>query len=165
MTATEFIRNALQFRDKFSPQFFEDMRDAPLTSPTPRGGNHPLWILGHLALSEAGMSGLISGDANPLEHWAELFGQGTEPKTDPSVYPPYEEVYNDYCQVRARTLKLLDEVGEPGLDQPPKIAPEGMEEFFRTNADVFMVIIMHHQTHMGQIADARRAADRKPLLA
>lgn len=33
----------------------EDMKDAPLTFPTPKGGNHPLWVLGHLAYSEGSL--------------------------------------------------------------------------------------------------------------
>jgi hypothetical protein len=51
----------------------EDMRDAPLTFPTPNGGCHPLWIL---------------DEPNPLASWESMFCRGTEPVADASAYPP-----------------------------------------------------------------------------
>ena len=164
MKAIDFIRKSMQFQDQFSPQFFEDMRDAPLTQPTPRGGNHPLWVLGHLAHSEAELTGTISGEPNPLEEWSGMFAPGTQPTANAADYPPYEEVFEKYRQARARSLKLLDEVGDAGLDDALESIPPGMEEIFRTNADIFMILILHHHVHMGQVADARRAAGRKPLM-
>ena len=53
MNRIELIRWALKMTDDATAQLVEDMRDAPLTQPTPGGkgggGNHPLWVLGHLA--------------------------------------------------------------------------------------------------------------------
>ena len=41
MKAIDAVRKALQISDQSFLQLVEDMRDAPLTCPTPRGGNHP----------------------------------------------------------------------------------------------------------------------------
>lgn len=164
MQAIEVIRSALQFTDGFAQQFFEDMRDAPLTQPTPRGGNHPLWVMGHLACSEGGITGMIRGDANPLAHWMQRFGPGSEPTADSEAYPPFDEVFDAYRAARSRTLSLLESVGDAGLDAAPQTAPPQMREMFQTNADVFMLIPIHQEFHMGQVADARRALGRKPLM-
>ena len=34
----------------------------------------------------------------------------------------------------------------------------------KTAGQTFMVIAMHHMSHRGQVADARRAAGRKPMF-
>jgi len=52
MNAMDVVRHALQMGDKLANTMLEDMREAPLTQPTARGGNHPLWVIGHLALTE-----------------------------------------------------------------------------------------------------------------
>ncbi len=34
-------------------QLAENMKDAPVTLSTPKGGNRPLWFMGHLGYAEA----------------------------------------------------------------------------------------------------------------
>ena len=42
--------------------------------PTPKGGCHTLWVLGHLAYIEAlVVHGFMLGERNPLAEWEELF--------------------------------------------------------------------------------------------
>jgi hypothetical protein len=163
MQAIDVIRLALEQNER-DLQLIEDMRDAPLTQPTPRGGNHPLWVLGHIALSEAALRQGAVGGANELEHWNGTFAGGTEPTANPDDYPPFDEVLAAYHDQRATTLRVLEEIGDDGLGQPPKHRPEGMEEFFRTVADCFLVMAYHVTFHTGQVADARRVAGRRPVF-
>jgi hypothetical protein len=51
MKAIDAIRIALDLSDG-DIRFIEGMRDEPLTQPTQVGGNHPLWILGHLTYTQ-----------------------------------------------------------------------------------------------------------------
>lgn len=165
MKAIDLLRNALDFSEQFGMPMLEDMRDAALTKPTPKGGNHPLWIIGHLAGSEVAIRGMVTGESNSLEQWQAPFAPGTEPTSRASDYPSYDEALEKFLQVRAETLALLDRMDDADLDRPPKTVPPGMEESFKTNGDVLMLILIHQQFHMGQIADARRAAGRKPLFS
>lgn len=148
----------------------EGMRNAPLTQPTPhleRGGNHPLWIMGHLAYIEGGIPRIILGDEgepNPVEYWAELFAPGTEPKADALMYPPFDEVVSTFRRLRARTLSLLDEIGEEGLGRVPKAVPPGFEDAMSTVGTALLLTCLHQMVHYGQIADARRVAGLRPLL-
>ena len=67
MSLVQFVRASLEM--SFHPvlTLAEDMKDAPLTFPTPRGGNHPLWIMGHLASSEAAIIHQFAfGKPNPF---------------------------------------------------------------------------------------------------
>ena len=164
MKAIDLIRWALQMTGEATPALVKDMRDAPLTQPTSRGGNHPLWVLGHLAWVEGSIPGVLSGEPNPVEHWAPLFASGTKPTADPKAYPPFEEVLATYRDLRAKTLQRLEETGEAGLDHVPPNVPPGFEDAMKTVGRAFLLIALHNMVHYGQIADARRVAGREPLL-
>lgn len=164
MRAIDLIRNTMRFIDRFAFAMAEDMRDLPLTQPTPRGGNHPLWVLGHLAVSEGDLTGMVRGDPNPLDDWKRYFDSGTEPSADASAYPPFDEVFGKFREMRARTMRLLEELHDADLDRAPRAPQPGFEEIIRTNADALMLIVIHQEFHFGQVADARRAAGRKPLF-
>src|SRR5690625_2785350 len=112
MKAADTIRNAMKLQEQFHPKFFEDMQGAPLTQPASNGGNHPLWIAGHLACSEEQMRGGITGEANPLEDWEKWFQAGTDPTTDTATYPSYDKVCSKYYEARAKTMALLNEMSD-----------------------------------------------------
>jgi hypothetical protein len=164
MKAMDVIRNAMQMCERNTMQLIEDMRDAPLTQPTPSGGNHPLWILGHLTLVEGIIPQTLFGEPNPVAHWASLFAPGTEPSSDASKYPPFDELLHTYRDLRTRNLQIFEELGEGGLDRPTKAPPPGLKDILRTVGDTFLVVALHQMNHRGQVADARRAAGRKPVF-
>ena len=164
MKAIDLIRWAMQSTDEGIQRLVEDMRDAPLTQPTSRGGNHPLWIMGHLAYIEGAIRPILLGGPHPLAHWKPLFGTGSRPLTDASRYPPFDEVLGKYRELRTANLKLLDEVGESGLDRVPKAVPPGFEDAMKTVGHTFLLTTLHQMVHYGQIADARRVAGRDPLF-
>lgn len=168
MKAIELIRWALHLTDQGTARIVADLRDAPLTSPTPGAkggdGNHPLWTLGHLCVIEGGIREILLGEANPVEHWKPLFAAGTTPKADASAYPSFDEVLGRYRELRAGTLKLLDWIGEDGLDRVPKRVPPGFEGLMTTFGQTLLLIALHNMVHYGQVADARRVAGLKPLV-
>ncbi len=69
-----------------------------------------------------------------------------------------------YRELRARNLKLLDEIGEAGLDRPTKAPPRGLGEGFRTIGQTFLTIALHETFHGGQASVERRASGRKPFF-
>ena len=164
MKSIELIRWALQQSDAGTNALVGEMRDAALTQPTSAGGNHPLWCLGHMAFVEGAVTQIVTGEPNPVAHWATIFGTGTTPKPDAKHYPSFDEVLRVYREGRARTLKLLDRVGEAGLDRKPDNVPPGFEDAMKTVGTSFLLITLHQMVHYGQIADARRVAGRKPLI-
>ena len=167
MKAIELIRWALQLSDEGLRRLVEDMREAPLTQPTSHGGNHPIWVLGHLALLEGALPSILMGEEggpNPVEHWRPLFGTGTEAKADAALYPSFDEVLTACRDLRARNLALLERIGESGLDKAPRAVPPGFEEVMKTVGQTFLLMSLHEMVHYGQIADARRVAGRRPLV-
>ena len=164
MKATDLIRFAMNLTEQGTAHLIEDIRNAPLTQPCANGGNHPLWAMGHLAFIEGNMRKIVTGEPNPVEHWAPLFAPGTTVKTDAKAYPPFEEIVRTYRDLRAANLKMLDHIGEAGLDRAPKFIPPGFEEMMKTNGQALLAITLHNMVHYGQITDCRRAAGLKPLM-
>ena len=164
MKAIDVIRNALETSDRAVLQLVEDMKDAPVTQPTPRGGNHPLWVLGHITFVEGNLPRILFGEPNPVARWAPLFAPGTEPRADAAAYPPFEELLRTYRDLRARNLQALERIGDEGLDRPPKSPPPGMQQVMRTVGETFLLIALHQMGHRGQVADARRAYGREPIF-
>ncbi len=61
-------------------------------------------------------------------------------------------------------MKALEELGETSLDRPTQKPPRGLEKVLATVGQTYLTIAMHHMSHGGQVADARRAAHRKPMF-
>lgn len=164
MTAKEVIRAALDQSAAWLEMLVSDMKTNALAYPTPRGGNHPLWVLGHLVTSEASMTaGFILGEQNPLARWDALFGMGSQPTADASQYPSWDELVQTSKSVRAATLKLLDSYTDADLSKPSKAPPEyGL--YFGSVGKVFLMVANHAFFHAGQVADARRAVGKPPAM-
>ena len=65
MNTINFIKNSLEFSSGWMLGLVNDMIDAPLIQPTSSGGNHPLWVIGHLTHSESSLvDGFILNEPN-----------------------------------------------------------------------------------------------------
>src|SRR5215475_8427364 len=111
MKSSDVIRNTMMICEGATLGLIEDMKDSPLTQPTPRGGNHPHWVLGHLTLVEGRIRQMILGEPNPVEHLAPMFAPGTEPKADGAGYPKYDELLSTYRDLRKKNWELFDQLG------------------------------------------------------
>jgi hypothetical protein len=164
MRAIDVIKMVIATSDASVIPLIEDMREHPLVQPTQAGGNHPLWVLGHLAVAEGSFYHMLTGEPHPLEHWRPLFDAGSEPVADETAYPSFEEVRNSYRELRERNLKLLDSFGDDGIAESPNAKPPTITpEYFSSVAQTFVTMAVHQSFHGGQVADSRRAAGRRPL--
>ena len=125
MHTKEAIQFALTVSNGTVLSAIDKMSGAATTFPTPNGGCHPLWVLGHLALVEGMIPAVLFGQKNPVAEWQKLFGPGSEPVADPGAYPPFAEVREKYLELRERNLKLLDSLSEEDLDKPTRRRPKG----------------------------------------
>ena len=162
MNAIDAIRTTLKFSD-MGINYLADMRDAPLLRPGPWGGNHPMWIAGHLTVVEGRLHQMLHGTPNPVHHWKPLFDWGSEPTDDPAAYPPFDEVLARFKELRAQTHAFLDQFGEAGLDQPTKSQPPGFTGF-ETAGRAIIIIAGHAIGHLGGLTVNRAAAGRQRLF-
>lgn len=160
MTTKDAIRFALNFSNDITLRSLDQIQDAPLTFPTSKGGCHPLWVAGHLALVEAMTHQLIGGGVNLAADWAPLFAPDTNPTADPSQYPAFADVRARYVQLREKNLQLLDSLSEADLDTPVKNPPKGLENHFATYGKALLTLALHQTMHRGQISDSIRSAGR-----
>lgn len=164
MKATDVIRSSLDTAKTYAMGLILDMKDAPTASACP-GGNHSVWVLGHLLHAEKGMvSGFILGERPQPGSDDALFGMGSKPLADASKYPSIEKLAAEYEHVRAHTLEVLASMTDADLDRPSH-APDHLKGFFGTVGQCFSTIASHQMFHAGEVADARKAMGRKPLFA
>ncbi|GJM44398.1 MAG: hypothetical protein DHS20C21_12400 [Gemmatimonadota bacterium] len=136
----------------------DEMQEHCVVFPTPNGGGHTIWVLGHLAYIEALIiRGFLLGEPNPLAEWEELF-DGSDVTGDVTRYPPFPEVLAKCREMRAWTVAFLDSLSEQSLDTVSANCPKGHEETFGTYRLGLQFVADHWYMHRGQLADARRAA-------
>jgi hypothetical protein len=158
MHTKDAIRFALTASNGAVLSVIDEMSGAPTTFPTPNGGCHPLWVLGHLALIEGSIPAILFGEQNPAAKWAEYFGEGSEPVDDAGTYPQFAEVREMYVRLRERNLALLESLSEADLDRPSVAPPKGREREFATFGSSLLVLALHQMIHRSHVTDARRAA-------
>jgi uncharacterized damage-inducible protein DinB len=165
MYMKDAIKFALSISNGVVLSVIDEMSDAATTFPTPNGGCHPLWVLGHLTLVEGIIPAALFAEKNPAAEWQEYFGENSEPVADARAYPPFAEVREKYLQLRERNLNILESLTEADLDKPTKAPPNGREREFATYGQSFLVLALHQAMHRGNLTDARRAAGRTALAA
>jgi len=158
MQSIELIRNNLIRSEEIVLSRIEDMRGHGLIFPTPNGGCHTLWVLGHLTYIEVLVTQeFMLGLSNPLIAWKELF-DGDEIVADANHYPLFDDVLAKCREMRASTIKLIDTLTEDDLDKLSVNAPKGFEDLFGTYRHCLQFVADHWYMHRGQLADTRRSA-------
>jgi len=167
MNAIDFIKTTIATSRGMTTQLIMDLKDEPVAQPTTKGGNHALWILGHLAYSESSLLHcmIMGKEKCPLNHLKDLFDYNNEPKADASIYPSFDSLLADYESARKDTLEYLDSITDADLDDAAPGCPDEWKEFFGTKGLCFTFIAIHPSLHSGQLADTRRALGRAPLMA
>ena len=158
MESRQLIRDNLIRSEDIVLSRIEEMREHALVIPTPNGGCHTLWVLGHLAYIEGlGVHQFMLGGTNPLEEWAEVF-DGSEVSGDAGAFPDFDTALHECRTMRSKTKVVLDGLSEESLDQAARACPEGAEALFGTYRLCLQSCADHWFMHRGQLADARRAA-------
>lgn len=158
MQSIDLIRENLQRSEAIVLVRIEEMREHCMVPPTPRGGCHTLWVLGHLAYIEGlVVRTIMLGEPNPLAAWEAMF-DGADVSVEPEDFIPFDQALSACRSARASTLALLDTLEEEDLDRPSANVPSGLDDLFGTYRRCFQYAADHWFMHRGQLADARRAA-------
>lgn len=160
MNAKTAILTALKRADS-SAAALADMKDAPLQRSND-GGNHAMWIAGHLAVIEGRLHKMIFGTGNPAENWKPLFDWGSTPSGDASIYPPFEQVLAALADLRGKTRAYVESVEDQNLDAPLKSMIPGIP--FDSIGNAILIIAFHQCVHCGEATAIRRAAGKMPFF-
>lgn len=141
-------------RDLLDKALADFAGDALFAQPF-KGANHALFIMGHLAVSDAFFLKTIGGSPTAVpEGWDGLFGMGAEPKPDAAAYPPVEEVRQVYAKAREELVEHLRALDDETLAAP---APEPLNNAADCVAGLTSFIAMHDGVHTGQTLNLRKA--------
>src|SRR5260370_15973254 len=138
MASKEASKSALTLSNRAVLSAIDKISDAATTFPTPNGGCHPLWVLGHLTMVEGMIPAVLYGEAHPVGEWQKYFGENTVPVADASAYPPFAEVRAKYLELRERNMQLLESLSEADLDRTTTAPPKGREKEFATFGSSFL---------------------------
>lgn len=159
MQSIDLIRDNLKRSMDIVLARVEEMREHCMVFPTPNGGGHTLWVLGHLAYIEGQViHGFMLAEPNPLAEWEDPF-DGADVTGDVNRYPPFDHVLAKCREMRESTVALLDSLSEDDLDKLSGNTPVGHEAMFGTYRLCLQFAADHWYMHRGQLADARRASE------
>lgn len=122
--------------------------------------SHPLWLLGHLAntaehlgnrLVLGKFSGAVPKDWTP-KFMPSIFG-GNPISTNPSDYPPFDEILAAYKTVFAQFTEGIASLTDEQLLSPPSGAvPPPLASRIKSLQDCITLHIYHDSHHRGQMA-------------
>lgn len=165
MSTLRFIRESMESSRRYTMHLLLDLHDAPLTQPTVNGGNHALWIVGHLAQVEGlAIQGFMLGKPNPMAPYDDLFRMGSIPLTDASAYPDFDDVVRMYDDVRTRTYAMMDSLTDADLAKTAPCCPEQYAGWFGTYEKCLRSQMLHPLMHSGQATDIRLALGKERLM-
>ncbi|MEM7457519.1 MAG: DinB family protein [Planctomycetota bacterium] len=166
MNSKELLLANLRLSQEMVLGLAEEMEECCLQFPTAGGGNHALWIMGHLARAEGTLvHELVMGLDNPLTGWVGLFGNDSQAVAEAGNYPPYGEVLKACRDLRADSIRFLEAMEESVLDEPTTRDIGEYFGAFDTKRHCFNMTAIHWLEHKGQLADIRRAAGMSPRFA
>jgi len=156
MEAKHVILSALEMHRNLTPLFVKDLADDTLTAQPANMKNHAAWQMGHIAFALAGGCWFAGGERDLPEGWGELFGAGSTPQSDRSIYPSKQAL-----------VAQLDKQGE-ALEQAVSKADasalaaenprEAMRRIAPTVAEALVYLTSgHYGYHLGQLAAWRNA--------
>ncbi len=128
------------------------------------GGNHALWIVGHLANSDNAIVGMIAPEKKVEgPAFTAKFRAGTQPTGNPSDYPPAEEVLAYWRERRQALASVVEGLTDADLEKP---LPQGSPLAARLPdaGGLVSFISFHEGMHAGQLTMARRALGFKPVV-
>jgi len=125
--------------------------------------NHPLWIVGHLALADNFfLQAVAPARCRQPDNWNEIFWFGTTPVPDLTRYPDSDTVVHYFRERRETLLNVLEFMNTDDLHAP---MPAGFP--FSNSpciAQVFSHAAFHEGLHAGQFSIAHRNLGHPPLF-
>jgi len=134
------------------------MKDWPsdkLAFQTSPADNHPLWVMGHLANTDAWFAGVLGAPeiALPARYMA-LFDMGSKPAPDAGAYPPAEELRREFERSRKVILGWAESAPDAAFKADLKEKTGG---FASDPLDALFKVAWHEGWHGGQVATLRKA--------
>ena len=115
------------------------------------GGNHGVWILGHLIASDDDLSMYLGRGPVLFPEYQEQFRRES-PAESLDGYPDIALLKQQWQAVCDKNAAIYSELTDAELDAPHAMLNGPIEEdYFKTKEGVLLNWIMHQQYHVGQL--------------
>lgn len=123
--------------------------------------NHPLWVMGHLASTDAWLGGVMGADIKVPDSFSKLFGMGSKPAGNAKDYPSFASVRATFDETHTKLLAWLAAASEADLGMQLKDKTGG---FTTDPVDAVLKGAWHEGWHFGQVSTLRRALGLPPVI-
>lgn len=146
--------SALQLARRATLGLIEEIPEDKLCTQVCEGGNHPKWVLGHLAWTDNYFLGKFAKQPSRLpDGWEDKFQMGSKPNPNAADYPPLGELQDVLAASREALIAWF-----AGLDEKQAAAELGddFKTFAPTLGHLASSLAWHEGLHAGQISAVRR---------
>jgi len=128
------------------------------------GGNPPVWILGHLAVSTDFAGRILGLELTCPPAWHKQFGPGSKPSELKSPLPSKQELLAAIENGCRRVAEAASNAPADALNKTHSI--EILKQTnLKTNGDVLAHLMSTHQAfHVAQLSACRRQAGKAPIV-
>lgn len=151
----QYAIDLVTFVRSLSESFIKDWPEGKWTYQPSPTDNHPLWVMGHIASTDAWLGGVLSIPGTEVpETYQALFGHGSKPQPMPSAYPAPLDVRAVFARTHAAKMRWLESASDAqlGIDLREKTG-----KFASDGLDAFLKMAWHEGWHFGQVANVRKA--------
>lgn len=142
----------------------QDVADEDMTKQPIVNGNHPAWLVGHLAVASENIF-KMTGHAPLLpESVRTLFNRGTQPVGDRSLYPSKAELIDYLRQVHSAVAAVLPQVPRELLVRPNPLPVVQLQSLPTVGNLIMHLLTTHEAFHLGQLSAWRRAMGYPPMF-
>ncbi len=145
----------LEFSRSNLLSFMEDIPADQMCHQPVEGGNHTLWIAGHLAQTDDFFLTALAGRAPACPaSYRTLFGMGSQPVNDPAAYPCLDDIK---AQLDARRTDLVAWLKSLSLDQLAAPLTGDLAGFAPAHVALAGALAWHEGLHTGQLTFIRKS--------
>jgi uncharacterized damage-inducible protein DinB len=148
----------------YAHRLLEDVPAARLSDQPGEGMNHPLWIVGHLAMTSdrVAIKRVLQLEPRLPDAWGSLFGPQSAPVADARQYPAMDQLLEALTATHQHVDQTLRTLDDTSLAEPTPDA--GFAERFPTRGHALThVLVGHENLHLGQLSAWRRMAGFGPV--
>jgi hypothetical protein len=153
-----------RFMQGYLEKLLTDLSDEELGRALPGAVNPPIYVLGHLAISNDFTLGLLGQPTVCPQAWMEAFGPGSSPENMKIPYPTRQELMSAIRRGHECVCSAV-----PSADPQAMAQPQSFSFFentpIKTVGDcVALLLTTHFSLHIGQLSLMRRQLGKPPLF-
>jgi len=151
---------ALGFARQVTLGLLEDIPEDKLFHQITPGGNHAVWVVGHLTVTDDDTLAKLAGrEAKCPEAWRSLFGMGSKPTGNPGDCPSISDLRQHLDLRREELVEWFKSLDEAKLASS---LPEELGTIAKTYGASMSTLAVHEGLHAGQLTMIRKSLGSGP---